>query len=78
MSLTGGLWFSLATFDLTDQARDSLLFFGAVADAVLIFGLSAQERTEGFLSPDSNLGRPCAHRATGSGARRLALCRGAV
>lgn len=39
MTLTGGLWFSVATFDLTDHARDALLIFGAVADAVIIFCL---------------------------------------
>jgi hypothetical protein len=39
MTLTGGLWFSVANFDLTEPARRSLLIFAVVADLLMIVAL---------------------------------------
>ncbi len=39
MTLTGGLWFSVANFELSAQARSALLWFCAAADLLMIAGL---------------------------------------
>jgi len=39
MTLTGGLWFSVATFELTDEARRALLIFAGAADLLMIAAL---------------------------------------
>ena len=39
MTLTGGLWFSVANFELTDEARRALLVFAAAADMLMIGAL---------------------------------------
>ena len=38
-TLTGGLWFAVASFDLTDQARSGLLVFAGLADLIMIAAL---------------------------------------
>ncbi len=39
MTLTGGLWFSVANFELTEPARRALLVFAVVADLLMIIAL---------------------------------------
>jgi hypothetical protein len=39
MTLTGGLWFSVANFELSDAARGALLGFAALADVLMIAAL---------------------------------------
>lgn len=39
MTLTGGLWFAVASFDLTNIARSALLAFAAVANVLMIIAL---------------------------------------
>lgn len=39
MTLTGGLWFAVASFDLTGIARSALLAFAAVANVLMIIAL---------------------------------------
>lgn len=39
MTLTGGLWFAVASFHLTDAARSGLLVFAAIANIVMIVAL---------------------------------------
>ncbi len=38
-TLTGGLWFAVASFDLTDRGRSALLLFAGVADLIMIAAL---------------------------------------
>lgn len=39
MTLTGGLWFAVASFDMSDMARSRLLLFAAIANVVMIAAL---------------------------------------
>lgn len=39
MTLTGGLWFSVGNFELSDAARSALLWFAAIADVLMIAAL---------------------------------------
>lgn len=39
MTLTGGLWFSVANFELTEMARRALLIFATSADLLMIVAL---------------------------------------
>lgn len=39
MSLTGGLWFAVASFHLTASARSALLVFAAITNIVMIVAL---------------------------------------
>lgn len=39
MALTGGLWFAVASFNLTDMGRSALLAFAAIANCSMIVAL---------------------------------------
>lgn len=39
MTLTGGLWFAVASFDMSGMARSRLLLFAAIANVVMIAAL---------------------------------------
>jgi hypothetical protein len=39
MTLTGGLWFAVASFDMTNQARTWLMLFAALANLIMIAAL---------------------------------------
>ncbi len=39
MTLTGGLWFAVASFEITGTARSALLIFGAIANILMIIAL---------------------------------------
>jgi hypothetical protein len=50
MTLTGGLWFSVANFELSETARRALLAFAGIADVLMVVALirlrSVMERTQ--------------------------------
>ena len=39
MTLTGGLWFAVASFDMTDDARSWLMLFAGLANLIMIAAL---------------------------------------
>ncbi|TIV49441.1 MAG: hypothetical protein E5V88_24645 [Mesorhizobium sp.] len=39
MTLTGGLWFAVASFDINDRARSMLLIFAGISNLLMIIAL---------------------------------------
>lgn len=39
MTLTGGLWFAVASFDISDRARSMLLLFAGISNLLMIIAL---------------------------------------
>ncbi|RVH92237.1 hypothetical protein CN074_28840 [Sinorhizobium medicae] len=39
MTLTGGLWFAVASFDISDRARSMLLVFAGISNLLMIIAL---------------------------------------
>ncbi|KHA62668.1 hypothetical protein NI18_21505 [Sphingomonas sp. Ant20] len=39
MTLTGGLWFAVASFDMSEMARSRLLLFATLANIIMIIAL---------------------------------------